>query len=122
LFTVDYTNDLLRALKHQDELQTLYTGGTVFHIFMEEHITNYESIGNLIKKVFTNFKLPYITITPTFSICPNHGYLSGQQDTCPKCDSSCEIYSRVVGYFRPINQWNKGKKNEFKDRKYYGMI
>jgi len=116
---VDYTNDLFGALKHQDELQTLYTGGTVFHIFMGEHITNYESIGNLIKKVFTKFKLPYITITPTFSICPNHGYLSGQQDICPKCNSSCEIYSRVVGYFRPVKQWNKGKKTEFKDRKYY---
>jgi len=116
---VDYTNDLFGALKHQDELQTLYTGGTVFHIFMGEHITNYESIGNLIKKVFTKFKLPYITITPTFSICPNHGYLSGQQDICQKCNSSCEIYSRVVGYFRPVKQWNKGKKTEFKDRKYY---
>ena len=115
---VDYTNDLFRALKLQDNIQTKYTGGTVFHGFIGEKISNSGTVKNLIKKVFTKFHLPYFTITPTFSICPHHGYLVGEHWTCPKCtiEQPCEVYSRIVGYLRPIDQWNKGKQEEFKER------
>jgi len=121
---VNFTDDLFEALKLQDNLQTKYTGGTVFHIFLGEHKPPAESIKNLVKKVCENFKLPYFTITPTFSICPKHGYLFGKHPYCPKCESSgiktkCEVYSRVVGYLRPVDQWNAGKQEEFKDRKIF---
>jgi anaerobic ribonucleoside-triphosphate reductase len=116
---VDYTDDLFDAIKLQDDLQTKYTGGTVLHGFIGEKITSVESVKKLIKKVFSKFHLPYFTITPTFSICPNHGYIAGEHFTCPKCliEQPCEVYSRIVGYLRPVQQWNKGKQQEFKDRK-----
>jgi anaerobic ribonucleoside-triphosphate reductase len=116
---VDYTDDLFDAIKLQDDLQTKYTGGTVLHGFIGEKITNIESVKKMIKKVFSKFHLPYFTITPTFSICPNHGYIPGEHFICPKCliEQPCEVYSRIVGYLRPVQQWNKGKQQEFKDRK-----
>jgi ribonucleoside-triphosphate reductase len=116
--SVDYTDDLFRALKLQDEIQIKYTGGTVLHGFIGERIHDIESVKSLIKKIFHKFKLPYFTITPTFSICPHHGYISGEHFQCPKCtiDQPCEVYSRIVGYLRPIQQWNKGKQQEFKNR------
>ena len=116
---VDYTNDLFTALKLQDNIQTKYTGGTLFHAFLGEKISNPESVKSLIKKIFIKFHLPYFTFTPTFSICPHHGYLAGEHWTCPKCtiEQPCEVYSRVVGYLRPISQWNKGKQEEYKERK-----
>jgi len=116
---VNYTDDAFEALKLQDELQCKYTGGTVLHLFLGERISDIATVKNLIKKVFTNFHLPYITITPTFSICPVHGYLSGEHFFCPKCTikQPCEVYSRIVGYLRPVQQWNIGKQEEFKERK-----
>jgi ribonucleoside-triphosphate reductase len=116
---VDLTDDLFEALKLQDKLQTKYTGGTVFHTFLGENISDPSQVKKLIKKVFEKFKLPYFTFTPTFSICPVHGYIPGEHFICPKCviEQPCEVYSRVVGYLRPVQQWNKGKKEEFKERK-----
>lgn len=120
---VNYTNDAFKALKLQDEIQCKYTGGTVLHLFLGEQIYDVQIVKNLIKKIFENFRLPYITITPTFSICPAHGYLSGEHFECPKCTikQPCEVYSRVVGYLRPVGQWNKGKQQEFKERKEFKM-
>ena len=114
---VDYQEGLLEALKIQDEFQTKYTGGTVFHAFLGEKVFDAIVVKNLIKKVFTKFHLPYFTITPTFSICPNCGYLSGEHFICPKCNARAEVYSRIVGYLRPVQQWNKGKQEEFEERK-----
>ncbi len=118
---VNYTDDVFEALKLQDELQCRYTGGTVLHSFLGERISDPQAAKNLVKKVFENFHLPYITLTPTFSICPSHGYLDGEHFECPKCTikQPCEVYSRVVGYLRPIQQWNFGKKEEFKWRREY---
>jgi len=115
---VDYTDDLFTALKLQDNIQTKYTGGTVLHGFLGERISDSEMVKKLIKKIFSKFHLPYFTFTPTFSICPNHGYLNGEHFTCPKCtiEQPCEVYSRIVGYLRPVQQWNKGKQQEFKNR------
>jgi ribonucleoside-triphosphate reductase (formate) len=110
---VDFAGDLFEALEHQETLQTLYTGGTVFHIFMGERLTSWKSAAELIKKVSLNSKLPYFTLTPTFSICPTHGYTSGEHKLCPVCGSRSEVYSRVVGYLRPVDQWNDGKQAEF---------
>jgi len=116
---VNYTDDVFEALKLQDELQTRYTGGTVLHLFLGEKVSDVQVAKNLIKKIFENFHLPYITFTPTFSICPVHGYLSGEHFTCPQCTikQPCEVYSRIVGYLRPIQQWNLGKQVEFQQRK-----
>ncbi len=116
---VNFTDDLFEALKLQDDLQCKYTGGTVFHIFLGEKAPNADTVKALVKKVFEKFKLPYITITPTFSICPVHGYIAGEHFYCPKCTvkQPCEVYSRVVGYLRPVSQWNIGKQQEFKERK-----
>ena len=114
---VNYTDDVFEALDLQDEIQTKYTGGTVLHIFAGERVDNGQVIKNLVKKVCENYHLPYFTFTPTFSICPTHGYLPGNQPICPKCGAKTEVYSRSVGYLRPVNQWNKGKKEEFKERK-----
>lgn len=118
---VNYTDDVFKALELQDDLQSRYTGGTVLHMFLGESLPNVESVKNLIKKTFSNFNLPYITITPTFSICPTHGYILGEHFYCPKCivQQPCEVYSRVVGYLRPVQQWNEGKQKEFHDRKIY---
>ncbi|OQY00934.1 MAG: ribonucleoside triphosphate reductase [Desulfobacteraceae bacterium 4572_130] len=113
---VNYTNDLFEAIELQDNLQEKYTGGTVLHLFLGEEVTDINIIKNLIKKVSNNFKLPYFTLTPTFSVCPSHGYISGEHEKCEKCGAETEVYSRVVGYLRPINQWNNGKQVEFKMR------
>lgn len=118
---VNYTNDIFEALKLQDELQCKYNGGTVMHLFLGEQISDIQTVKALIKKVFENFKLPYITFSPTFSICPTHGYLEGEYFECPKCTikQPCEVYSRIVGYYRPVGQWNNGKQQEFSQRKVY---
>jgi len=120
---VNYTDDIFEALDHQDELQCSYTGGTVSHLFLGEKLSDIQSVKNLVKKVVENYSLPYITITPTFSICPTHGYLSGENFTCPKCtiEQPCEVYSRIVGYLRPVAQWHIGKQREFKERKEYRL-
>ncbi len=120
---VNYTDDIFEALKLQDDLQRLYTGGTVVHLFLGERVSDAQMAKNLVRKVFENFKLPYVTLTPTFSICPSHGYLGGEHFFCPKCiiKQPCEVYSRVVGYLRPVQQWNFGKKQEFKDRKEFKL-
>jgi ribonucleoside-triphosphate reductase len=114
---VNYTDDIFETLTLQDQLQTKYTGGTVLHIYLGEEVTDIETVKGLIKKVVTNFRLPYLTLSPTFSVCPSHGYLSGEQQKCPICDEETEIYSRVVGYLRPTKQWNSGKQAEFGLRK-----
>ncbi len=118
---VNYTDDAFEALKLQDELQSKYNGGTVLHLFLGEKISDIQTVKSLVKKVFENFKLPYITLTPTFSICPVHGYLAGEHFECPKCEvkQPCEVYSRVVGYLRPVAQWNAGKIQEFHERKLF---
>ncbi len=119
---VGFTTDVFEALDLQDKLQTRYTGGTVLHIFLGEDAPNPTAVKHLVKKVAENYQLPYYTITPTFSICPEHGYIAGEHEFCPQCEQDgdttiCEVYSRVVGYLRPVNQWNKGKQREFNDRK-----
>jgi ribonucleoside-triphosphate reductase len=116
---VDFQGDLFEALELQDRLQTLYTGGTVFHIWLGERLPSWRSASELVKKVFSGFHLPYMTLTPTFSVCPSHGYLSGEHRQCPRCGSKCEVYSRVVGYLRPVDQWNDGKQAEFAMRRTY---
>jgi len=113
---VNYTDDVFKALELQDDLQTRYTGGTVFHIFLGEQMIQFESAKNLVRKVTENFRMPYFTISPTFSVCPSHGYISGYHEKCPKCDQPAEVYSRVVGYLRPVHQWNNGKQCEFNMR------
>jgi anaerobic ribonucleoside-triphosphate reductase len=114
---VDFSGDLFDALEHQETLQSLYTGGTVFHIFLGERVNSWKSAAELIKKVAWNSKLPYFTLTPTFSICPTHGYTNGEHKLCPVCGANSEVYSRVVGYLRPVDQWNDGKQAEFAMRK-----
>src|SRR5512136_850795 len=114
---VDFSGDLFDALEHQETLQSLYTGGTVFHIFLGERLPSWKSAAELIKKVSWNSKLPYFTLTPTFSVCPTHGYTAGEHKLCPACGASCEVYSRVVGYLRPVDQWNDGKQAEFAIRR-----
>ena len=114
---VDFSGDLFDALEHQETLQSLYTGGTVFHIFLGERLQSWKSAAELIKKVAWNSKLPYFTLTPTFSICPTHGYTAGEHKLCPVCRAPSEVYSRVVGYLRPVDQWNDGKQAEFDIRK-----
>lgn len=119
---VGYTDDIFVALDHQDDLQALYTGGTTFHGFLGEAVDNPETVKQLVKTIAENYKLPYFDLTPTFSICGEHGYLSGEIKECPKCGAATEVYSRVVGYYRPVNAWNEGKAQEFKDRKEYALI
>jgi ribonucleoside-triphosphate reductase len=118
---VNYTDDIFETLTLQDNLQTKYTGGTVLHIFLGEELSDMEALKGLVKKVVSNFKLPYFTITPTFSVCPSHGYLTGEQKTCPTCGEETEVYSRVVGYLRPVKQWNNGKQTEFDMRKTFRL-
>jgi ribonucleoside-triphosphate reductase len=120
---VNYTDDIFETMKLQDDLQCKYTGGTVEHLFLGEEVSDTETVKNLIKKVFEKNHLPYITLTPTFSVCPTHGYISGKHFTCPKCtiEQPCEVYSRVVGYLRPVSQWNEGKQQEFKERKEFSI-
>ena len=114
---VDYDGDLFEALEHQESLQTLYTGGTVFHIFLGERLHSWKSAAELIRKVSSSSRLPYFTLTPTFSVCPTHGYTRGEHNLCPICGAQAEVYSRVVGYLRPVDQWNDGKQAEFAIRK-----
>lgn len=116
---VNYTDDLFEALYQQDQLQTLYTGGTVFHVFTGESRISAQSAKNMIRKVTSTFRLPYITLSPSFSICPSHGYIAGEHFNCPKCGASSEVYSRIVGYMRPVSQWNNGKRAEFDDRRLF---
>ncbi|MCX6723827.1 MAG: ribonucleoside triphosphate reductase [Candidatus Staskawiczbacteria bacterium] len=116
---VGFTDDIFQALELQNDLQTKYTGGTVLHIFLGEKISDPNMAKNLVRKICENYSLPYITLTPTFSICPTHGYISGEHFECPQCTikQPCEVYSRVVGYIRPVQQWHKGKQEEYKERK-----
>jgi len=114
---VNYTDDVFEALDLQDAIQTKYTGGTVLHVFAGERVEDPNVIKGLIRKVCESYHLPYFTFTPTFSVCPSHGYIAGEHSTCPKCGVETEVYSRVVGYLRPVNQWNKGKREEFRKRK-----
>jgi ribonucleoside-triphosphate reductase len=120
---VNYTDDAFEALKLQDEIQCRYSGGTVLHLFLGERILNIQTVKSLVKKIFENFKLPYITFTPTFSICPTHGYLEGEHFLCPRCTikQPCEVYSRIVGYYRPVSQWHEGKQQEFQERKEFKL-
>lgn len=117
---VNFTEDLFEYLDHQDEFQTKYTGGTVAHLFLGEQIPP-ESAKELVRKVCYNYKLPYISITPTFSVCPEHGYIAGEHAECPTCNAKTEVYSRIVGYLRPINNWNASKEQEFRDRKTFDI-
>lgn len=121
---VDFTDDLFEALRLQDEMQIRYTGGTVFHAFLGEKNLPAVSARQLVRKITSNFRLPYVTLTPTFSICPAHGYLAGEHKECPRCkeeggNNTCLVFSRIVGYLRPVGQWNAGKQVEFRDRKLY---
>ena len=119
---VSYTEDIFSALDIQDELQTLYTSGTVFHTFLGEKLPDWQSAATLVRKIAENYKLPYYTISPTYSVCRTHGYLAGEQHTCPHCGSKTEVYSRITGYYRPVQNWNDGKVQEFKDRKVYSIL
>jgi ribonucleoside-triphosphate reductase len=118
---VNFTDDVFEALDLQDDIQTRYTGGTVFHTYAGERIENSDSVRELVRTICTNYRLPYITFTPTFSVCPSHGYLNGEQETCPTCLQACEVYSRVVGYLRPVKQWNKGKQEEYQLRQVFNF-
>ena len=119
---VNYTDDIFSALDIQDELQTLYTSGTVFHAFLGEKLPSWESAAELVKKIADNYKLPYYTLSPTYSVCSEHGYIAGEHYTCPICGKKAEVYSRITGYYRPIQNWNDGKTQEFKERKVYSML
>ena len=118
---VGYTEDIFDALDIQDELQTLYTSGTVFHAFLGEKLPDWKAAAALVKKIADNYKLPYYTLSPTYSICKDHGYLAGEQYVCPHCGNKTEVYSRITGYYRPVQNWNDGKTQEFKDRKVYDI-
>ena len=118
---VGYTDDMFTALDIQDELQTLYTSGTVFHAFLGERLEDWKSAANLVKKISENYKLPYYTLSPVYSICRTHGYINGEVSTCPDCGAETEIYSRITGYYRPVKNWNDGKSQEYKNRKNYDL-
>ena len=118
---VGYTEDIFDALDVQDELQTLYTSGTVFHAFLGEKLPDWKAAASLVRKIAENYTLPYYTLSPTYSICKDHGYLAGEQYTCPHCGGKTEVYSRITGYYRPVQNWNDGKTQEFKDRKVYNI-
>ncbi len=118
---VGYTEDVFSALDIQDDLQTLYTSGTVFHAFLGEKLPDWKAAANLVRKIAENYKLPYYTMSPTYSVCADHGYLTGEQYVCPICGKKTEVYSRITGYYRPVQNWNDGKAQEFKDRKVYNV-
>lgn len=118
---VEYTSDIFDALDIQDELQTLYTSGTVFHAFLGEKLQDWKSAAELVRTIAENYKLPYYTLSPTYSICKNHGYLTGEHFTCPYCGEKAEVYSRITGYYRPVQNWNEGKIQEYKNRKLYDI-
>ncbi len=116
---VGYTDDIFAALDIQDELQTLYTSGTVFHAFLGEKLPDWKAAANLVRKIAENYKLPYYTMSPTYSVCSDHGYIAGEKFKCPECGKKTEVYSRITGYYRPVQNWNDGKAQEYKDRKVY---
>jgi len=116
---VGYTDDIFEALDIQDDLQTLYTSGTVFHAFLGEKLENWQATMNLVRKIAENYKLPYYTMSPTYSVCKTHGYIAGEHYECPECGATTEVYSRITGYYRPVQNWNDGKSQEFKERKTY---
>jgi anaerobic ribonucleoside-triphosphate reductase len=118
---VNYSDDVFEVLDLQDGLQSKYTGGTVLHIFLGEAAADPSSVKNFVRRVCGSYSIPYFTISPTFSICPSHGYLDGEKNICPECGSDTEVYSRIVGYLRPVNQWNEGKQSEFVMRKTYSL-
>ena len=118
---VGYTEDIFAALDIQDELQTLYTSGTVFHAFLGEKLPDWEAAAKLVRKIAENYRLPYYTMSPTYSVCKNHGYLNGEQFTCPECGEAAEVYSRITGYYRPVQNWNAGKTQEYKERLEYNI-
>ncbi len=118
---VGYTDDIFEALDIEDELQTLYTSGTVFHAFLGERLDDWQSAASLVRKIAENYKLPYYTLSPTYSVCKNHGYITGEVYKCPKCGEETEVYSRITGYYRPIKNWNAGKTKEFEMRKEYDL-
>ena len=118
---VDYTADIFDALDIQDELQTLYTSGTVFHAFLGEKLPDWKSAANLVRKIAENYRLPYYTLSPTYSVCKEHGYIAGEHFTCPKCGKKAEVYSRITGYYRPVQNWNDGKTQEYKNRELYDV-
>ena len=118
---VGYTEDIFAALDVQDGLQTLYTSGTVFHAFLGEKLPDWKSAANLVRKIAENYALPYYTLSPTYSVCRNHGYLAGEQFVCPECGEKAEVYSRITGYYRPVLNWNDGKAEEYKARKVYNI-
>ena len=121
ILAVGYTEDIFDALDIQDELQTLYTSGTVFHAFLGEKLPSWKSAAALVRKIAENYKLPYYTLSPTYSICKDHGYIAGEHYTCPECGGKTEVYSRITGYYRPVQNWNDGKAQEFRDRKVYDL-
>lgn len=116
---VGWTDDPWECLEHQEQLQCAYTGGTVVHIWLGEENPDPDACAEFVKKVFENFRLPYLSLTPTYSVCPSHGYIAGRHNICPQCGAACEVYSRVVGYYRPVSRWNAGKQEEFRDRKMF---
>ena len=118
---VGYTSDIFEALDVQDELQTLYTSGTVFHAFLGERLPDWKAAAQLVRKISDNYKLPYYTLSPTYSVCADHGYIAGEHFTCPVCGKEAEVYSRITGYYRPVKNWNKGKAEEFKERQTYSF-
>ncbi|MBQ6991078.1 MAG: ribonucleoside triphosphate reductase, partial [Clostridia bacterium] len=118
---VGYTEDIFTALDVQDELQTLYTSGTVFHAFLGEKLPDWKAAQTLVRKIAENYRLPYYTLSPTYSVCKNHGYISGENFKCPDCGCDTEVYSRITGYYRPVQNWNDGKSQEYKDRKVYDI-
>ncbi len=118
---VGYTDDIFTALDIQDELQTLYTSGTVFHAFVGEKLPDWRAAANIIRKISENYRLPYYTLSPTYSVCKEHGYLAGEQYSCPHCGKEAEVYSRITGYYRPVKNWNDGKAQEYKERKTYDI-
>lgn len=119
---VEYTTDIFDALDIQDDLQTLYTSGTVFHAFIGEKLPDWKAAAALVRKIAENYKLPYYTISPTYSVCKEHGYISGEHFTCPKCGKKAEVYSRITGYYRPVQNWNDGKAQEYKNRTLYDVM
>ena len=118
---VSYTEDIFSALDIQDELQTRYTSGTVFHAFLGEKLPDWEAAAKLVRKIAENYRLPYYTMSPTYSVCPEHGYLTGEQFVCPRCGRKAEVYSRITGYYRPVQNWNAGKTQEYKERREYNI-
>ncbi len=119
---VGYTDDIFTALDIQDELQTLYTSGTVFHAFIGEKLPDWKAAASIIRKISENYRLPYYTLSPTYSVCKEHGYIAGEQYQCPKCGKETEVYSRITGYYRPVKNWNDGKSQEYKERKTYDIL